>query len=222
MIFAQQMADLVAAASSGKKFDQFVAVDAALSLLKDEFGSVLEASRYFRIDVNQLYQLGRSRPSVELLMAMCAVTGAKLLSLLEGKIEYLYPPSDFVPRASRKAARNAELASMLQRAAGEKCVASINTLARSLRVGRRRLDAISPDQTAEIDKQVNATRLQERAIERRLRRQRLVQRLRGIKEEVEAAGGRFTERIARDRTGIVFWTGTENRRILKLVLRGKL
>lgn len=222
LIFAQQIADLVAAASSGKEFDRFVAVDAALSLLKDEFGSVLEASRYLRMNVNTLYQLGRSRPPVELLMTMCAVTGAKLLSLLKGKIEYLYPPSDFVPKTSRRAERNAELALVLQRAAGERGVASINTLARSLRVGRRRLEAINPNQTAAIDKKANAMRLKERAIERRVRRQRLVQRLHEVKEEVEATGGRFTERVARVRTGIVFWTGTENHRILKLVLRGKL
>jgi hypothetical protein len=79
-----------------------------------------------------------------------------------------------------------------------------------------------PELTAGMDEQAKVMSLEKRAVERRVRRQRLVQRLHEIKEEVEASGGRFTERVARSRTGIVFWTGTDNRRILKLMLRGKL
>jgi hypothetical protein len=46
------MADLVAAISGGKEFDRGVAAEAVLCHLADEFGTIMDAARFFRMDVN--------------------------------------------------------------------------------------------------------------------------------------------------------------------------
>jgi hypothetical protein len=157
LMIAQQIAVLVAAASGGKEFDRSVAAEAALSLLVDEFGSLLQAARFFRMNVNCLYRLGRSRLSVELLTTICATTGVKLASLLEGKIEYVYAPSDLFPRARRRTARDAELMLSLRHAVEQTPGTSVRAIARSLRVNRATLVAKFPELIAMIDKQVKKT-----------------------------------------------------------------
>ncbi|MGF6646684.1 hypothetical protein P3T24_003999 [Paraburkholderia sp. GAS33] len=219
LIIASQMADLIAAISDGKEFDRGVAAEAVLCHLVDEFGSVMEASRFFRMDVGHLYTLGgRSRVPIDLLMTICLTTGANLVRLLDGKIERAYQPSDAIPRARRRTIRDAELALAFQQAAGEMPGMSLHELAQSVRVAPRRMEVILPELVATIRRKDEI----ERAKRRRARRQRLVQRLHEIKREVEATGGRLTECVARSETGAGFWPGTESSRILKLVIRGKL
>ncbi|MGF6867711.1 hypothetical protein P3T19_004687 [Paraburkholderia sp. GAS205] len=222
LIIAAQMAELVEAVSGGKEFDRGVTAEAVLCHLAEEFGSVLEASRFFRMDVNQLYQMGaRPKIPVDLLMTICVATGANLVHLIDGKIERAYQPSDSIPKARRTKIRNAELALAFQEVAGEMPGMSLRELARSLRITSRRLEVILPDLAATI-REEESKKVIEMAGRRRARRQRLVHRLHEIKREVEATGGRLTLRLARSKTGDGFWTGTDSSRILKLVMRGKL
>ncbi|WP_310699399.1 TniQ family protein [Paraburkholderia sp. USG1] len=219
VIVASQMAGLVAAISGGKKFDRSVAAEAVLCHLADDFGSVLAASRFFRMDVNQLYHLGRrSRLSVDLLMTICVTTGASLVGLLDGIIERAYQPSDLVPLARRKATRNSELAAACRQAANKMPGISVYELARTLRVTPREIEVAIPELAATM----RGKKEFEEASRRRARRQSLVQTLHEIRREVEATGGGLTECIARSKTGRHFRTGTESRRILDLVIRGRL
>ncbi|SOE92920.1 hypothetical protein SAMN05414139_05681 [Burkholderia sp. D7] len=143
------------------------------------------------MNVNCLYQLGRSRLSVELLTTICATTGANLFSLLEGQIEYVYAPSDLIPRARRRTARDTELMLSLRHAVEQTPGASVCTIARSLGVTQATLVAKFPELTAMIDKQVKKLSLEKETIERRVRRQRAVQLLHEVKKGVEASGGGF-------------------------------
>lgn len=163
LIVASQMAGLVAAISDGREFDRGVAAEAVLCHLVDEFGSVLEASRFFRMDVNQLYQLrGRPKVPIELLMTICVATGANLVRLLDGKIERAYRPSDSIPQARRRTIRDAELALKLQEAVGEMPGMSIHELARSLRVTPRRIELVLPELAATMKRKKEIERANRR------------------------------------------------------------
>lgn len=219
LIVASQMADLIAAISGGKEFDRGVAAEAVLCHLVDEFGSVLEASRFFRMDARHLYRLRTlARVPVDLLMTICLSTGANLVRLLEGEIERAYQPSDAIPLARRRTIRDAELALAFQQAAGDMSRMSLNELSRSFGVAPRRVKVILPELVTTMRRKEEV----EKAQRRRARRQRLVQRLHEIKGDVEATGGRLTEHVARSETGERFSPGTESSRILKLVIRGKV
>ena len=217
---AFHLSRVVAAASSGQSFDIADAKRAFRSLTELHYGNVFAAARSiglkkFSVGVD-FYE--SKRLPMEILIHFCKSTGTDLLGLLQGASK----PAEkiFNGRSAITRVRHSpdDLALQFLQATRADPKAPITTIARSLRTTPARLASICPHWVS------NHLKARQNILcrERTERRGRTVQELKSLKVELDGAGEKLNANVAGKRLGMVFLTGSENYRILKLVQRGKL
>jgi hypothetical protein len=210
----------VAAASSGQSFDFADARCAFGSLTKLHYGNVFAAARSIGLEkfsVSADFD-GSKRLPMDILVHFCKSTGTDLLGLLQGELQ----PAEKIldDRSTLTRARHSpdDLALQFLKATRADPKASIATIARSLSTTPARLASICPHWVSRHSK----ARQDILCCERTERRVRTAYALKSLKVELESSGKKLHAKVAGERLGTVFFTGSENYRILKLVQRGKL